>query len=95
MERLKAPASGAVVVGLRPEAFHYGGNAAGTGLDVAVNVVEPCGAEAYVIGQIAGQEVTMRCAPGKVPAPGDSARFTVDLDQIHLFDEATGKSLRP
>ncbi|QFR34877.1 ABC transporter ATP-binding protein [Ancylobacter sp. TS-1] len=92
-----AAASGStVLLGLRPEAFVYApGDEGRFGFDVQVNVVEPCGAEVYVVGEVAGQEVTIRCAPGHVPPLGTTARFAVDFDGIHLFDAATERSLRP
>ena len=83
-----------VLLGIRPEALNYTRNG-GAGLDLTVNVIEPCGAEVYVIGGVADGEVTARCVPGHVPALHDRARFAVDLDKVHLFDAETRRSLRP
>jgi len=84
-----------VLLGVRPEAFAYDPQRTATGIDLKVNVVEPCGAEAYVLGDIAGQEVTARCIPTKVPKLDEVARFNIDTAQIHLFDPSTTRSLRP
>ncbi|MDE1174956.1 MAG: sn-glycerol-3-phosphate ABC transporter ATP-binding protein UgpC [Parvibaculaceae bacterium] len=84
-----------VLVGLRPEALTYDPEGAGFGLDIMVNVIEPCGAEVYVIGEVAGREITARCTPGKVPPLGAPARFLIDPDQIHIFDANSERSLRP
>lgn len=92
---VKAASGTQVLFGLRPEAFVYAPDGAEFGLDVKINVIEPCGAEVYVIGEVAGQEVTARCRPGSVPALGSVARFAVAGDQIHLFDRASELSLRP
>ncbi|TSJ62962.1 sn-glycerol-3-phosphate ABC transporter ATP-binding protein UgpC [Starkeya sp. 3C] len=92
---LAAQAGTPVLLGLRPEAFAYAPEGTGFSIDVQVNVVEPCGAEVYVIGEVAGQEITARCVPGRVPPLGAAARFEIALDQIHLFDAATEWSLRP
>lgn len=92
---LKAATPAPVLLGLRPEALAYAPEGAGYALDVQVNVIEPCGAEVYVIGEVGGQEVTARCVPGRVPPLGALARFEVALDQIHLFDAASERSLRP
>ncbi len=86
---------GAVLLGLRPEALVYAPDGAGEGLDMQVNVIEPCGAEVYVIGEVGGQEITARCVPGRVPALGSTARFAIASDQIHVFDAANERSLRP
>jgi ABC-type sugar transport system ATPase subunit len=83
-----------VLLGIRPEALSYTRNGE-AGVDLTVNVIEPCGAEIYVIGGVGDREVTARCMPGHVPALHDRARFAIDLDKIHLFDPETKRSLRP
>ncbi len=83
-----------VVFGIRPEALSYGAREGEPSVDITVGVTEPCGAEVYIIGDILGNEVTARCAPGHVPHLGETARFSVNTDQMHVFDAETSRSLR-
>jgi ABC-type sugar transport system ATPase subunit len=83
-----------VVFGIRPEAVTYGERAGWPSLQMTVGVIEPCGAEVYVIGEVLGTEMTARCAPGQVPTLGDAARFSLNIDQMHVFDADSGRSLR-
>ncbi|TXH37613.1 MAG: sn-glycerol-3-phosphate ABC transporter ATP-binding protein UgpC [Rhodospirillaceae bacterium] len=83
-----------VVFGIRPEAVTYGERAGWPSLQMTVGVIEPCGAEVYVIGEVLGTEMTARCAPGQVPALGEVARFSLNIDQMHVFDAESGRSLR-
>ncbi|GAB1362780.1 sn-glycerol-3-phosphate import ATP-binding protein UgpC [Rhodobacter sp.] len=84
-----------VLLGIRPEAFHLSPATAGwPGFEITASLIEPCGAEVYVIGDLAGQEVTLRLAPGTAPARGESRSFFADTGAIHLFDATTEQSLR-
>jgi multiple sugar transport system ATP-binding protein len=79
-----------VVVGIRPEAFEIDPQGP---LHIAVEVVEPTGAELLVYGRIAGEP--MRCVfRGRPPINvGDTLRAKVAPDQIHLFDQQSGLRL--
>ena len=84
-----------VLVGIRPEAFHLTPAEAGwPSFEVTAALIEPCGAEVYVIGDLDGREVTLRLAPGTAPARGESRSFHADARAIHLFDADTERSLR-
>ncbi|SED75028.1 ABC transporter ATP-binding protein [Rhodobacter sp. 24-YEA-8] len=84
-----------VLLGIRPEAFHLAPlQADWPAFQVTASLIEPCGAEVYVIGDLAGQEVTLRLAPGTAPARGESRSFFADTGAIHLFDAASERSLR-
>lgn len=79
-----------VVVGIRPEAFEIDPEGA---LHIAVELVEPTGAELLVYGRVAGEP--MRCVfRGRPPIDvGDTLRAKVAPDQIHLFDQQSGLRL--
>ncbi|RDD96920.1 sn-glycerol-3-phosphate ABC transporter ATP-binding protein UgpC [Paracoccus pantotrophus] len=84
-----------LLLGIRPEAFRLeASEATSPALSVAANLIEPCGAEVYVIGTLAGQEVTLRLAPGTQPTRGETRDFYADLSAFHLFDAETELSLR-
>jgi len=82
--------SAEVVVGIRPEAFEIDPDGP---LHIAVEVIEPTGAELLVYGRIGGE--AMRCVfRGRPPINvGETLRAKVAPDQIHLFDPQSGLRL--
>jgi multiple sugar transport system ATP-binding protein len=80
-----------VIVGVRPEAFEMDPEGP---LHIAVEAVEPTGAELLVYGRVAGEP--MRCVfRGRPPINvGDTLRAKVAPDQIHLFDQQSGLRLQ-
>ena len=89
--RLPAPPSSgtdgqAVVYGARPENLVL---AADGGLPVKVVVIEPTGADTLVVIFLGGEEFTVRLEPDVALAPGQKARFLVDLAKLVCFDPAT------
>jgi multiple sugar transport system ATP-binding protein len=97
---LKAP-GGPSQMGLRPEhiglsavadadaaAGHDGGVQAWQG---TVLVVEPTGADTFVVVRTAAGDITTRCAPSVLWLPGDAVVLTVQGDHlVNWFDPATG-----
>ena len=83
----------AVLLGLRPEAIritaptdparHFSGR---------VDLVEPTGADSYVISRVAGVDLTVRAPASLRASPGDTVGFAID-GALHLFDVATGARL--
>ena len=94
----RLPESGAVIVGIRPEHFRTSadaGTAPGTdGFDAAVELAEALGHEQLLHLRVGSVPVTVRGAPGMRPQPGSVVRLHVDPARVHLFDAATGNSLR-
>ena len=71
---------------LRPEMI------AGPGqqfFDAQVEVIEPTGADTLVVIFLGGEEFTVRLEPDVALAPGQKARFLVDLAKLVCFDPAT------
>ena len=58
-----------------------------------VVVVEPTGAEIHIYADLAGEEVCAVTQDRLRLEPGDEVRLVPLLDRVHLFDQATGKSL--
>ncbi|MCP8896865.1 sn-glycerol-3-phosphate ABC transporter ATP-binding protein UgpC [Shinella daejeonensis] len=84
-----------VLLGIRPEAFHLeAGRSDWPSFAITASLIEPCGAEVYVIGDFAGQEVTLRLQPGTAPQRGQTRDFHIDAGAVHLFDARTERSLR-
>jgi ABC-type sugar transport system ATPase subunit len=85
----------AILLGIRPEAFHLAApSQAAPEFEMSVSLIEPCGAEVYVIGDVAGQEVTIRLSPGTQPGRGDTKRIYADPAALHIFDRDTELTLR-
>ena len=80
----------AVTLGFRPEHAEI----AEAGLPVRVAVAEPTGAETFIIGQIGGADVTLSFRERLAPAPGTVISVRIPPGRLHLFDAASGQSLR-
>ena len=80
----------AVTVGVRPEHLQI----SETGLPVAVEVVEPTGAETFVLCRTLGEasvaEVMLSIRGNARLAPGTELRVSPEPGQVHVFDPATG-----
>jgi multiple sugar transport system ATP-binding protein len=93
--------SPSVTVGIRPEGF----TPAPTGFDVAVEVVEELGADAFVYGKPVDKslkfantteelgQVIIRWDPKTPPKAGQTVTVGVNPDAVHLFDATTGKRI--
>jgi multiple sugar transport system ATP-binding protein len=86
----------AVVLGIRPDDLELAGDAAaGDGrhvIEAPIRVVEPMGAEAILLLELAGQEVIGKARGRALPALGP-ARLTIATPHLHLFDKGTGLAL--
>jgi multiple sugar transport system ATP-binding protein len=80
-----------IVYGIRPEHLHLRGN--GGALPAEVVVVEPTGAETLVVTQLAGMECKAVFRERHQLRPGERIPLEPQLDQVHLFDRASGRRL--
>jgi len=89
-----------VTVGIRPEDIYDAQNncpiplTEGNTFEAKVDVLEKLGAEdtAYLVaGDV---PVTATLDPSTRIHPGTTSKFAVDLDKIHVFDDATGAAIR-
>lgn len=91
----KAPESGAVVVGVRPEDWRLSDDA--DALTVTVTLVEELGSDSFVHGtcDVSGtpHTVIVRAPARGRTAKGDQVRVTTDPERVHLFDPTTGARL--
>jgi multiple sugar transport system ATP-binding protein len=88
-----------VVLGFRPESFAPAGHSLhgeGNSLTIAsqVLIAEPLGTETMLYTEFGGAEVQGKMLNPRVVAPGEQLDFTLDLSRLHVFDKASGKSLR-
>ncbi|MGE0002501.1 MAG: TOBE domain-containing protein, partial [Fimbriimonadaceae bacterium] len=96
----RGEAGKSVTIGIRPEDIYDCQNncpvpqTEGNTFEAKVDVLEKLGAEdtAYLVaGEI---PVTATLDPSTRIHPGTSAKFAVDLDKVHVFDDATGAAIR-
>jgi multiple sugar transport system ATP-binding protein len=89
---LTAPdnASKPTLFGLRPEHIRLDDAAAWRGV---VNLVEPTGADTYVVVDTAAGKVTVRTAPQTQVRPGDAVGLEIQADHVTWFDQASGLRL--
>ncbi|MFI5955399.1 ABC transporter ATP-binding protein [Cryptosporangium sp. NPDC051539] len=97
-EQVKAAGEGGaknVTVGFRPEAIELVSD--GTGLPVAVDLVEELGSDAYVYGhaEIGGDDtrIVTRTDGRKIPVIGDTVHLQINKDAVHVFHAETGSRL--
>jgi multiple sugar transport system ATP-binding protein len=85
-----------VIVGIRPEKIMEMKDAArvpAVRIEPRIEVVEPAGADTYVVFRLGGREVTARLEGGSRVAPGTRLPLLLDLRSASYFDEATGNRL--
>jgi multiple sugar transport system ATP-binding protein len=88
-----------VVIGFRPESFAPAGHSlhgAGNSLPISrqVLIAEPLGTETMLFTELGGAEIQGKMLNPRVVAPGEQLDFTLDLSRLHVFDKASGKSLK-
>ena len=88
-----------VQLGIRPDDISPLGHGLsqdgpGAELNLTVELAEPLGMESLIYTRIAGQEVQAKLYGPRIVAPGEKLTFRLALDRAHLFDAATGKSVR-
>jgi multiple sugar transport system ATP-binding protein len=82
----------AVIFGTRPEHMALGRE--GDGLAAAVVVVEPTGADTQVFSKFGDVELTSVFRERHEFRAGEPIRLVPDHDRSHLFDAATGRTMR-
>jgi len=88
--QLPCPASGKVTLGQRPEHIHFSDDASWRG---EVTLVEPTGADTYVVVKTGVGPVTVRTAPSTQVKVGDTVGMTVSSHHNNWFDVQTGLRL--
>lgn len=82
-----------VVLGIRPEDVHdseaFISNSPDSVLKTTIKVYELLGAEVYLYFDVAEAQMTARVNPRTPLRTGDTAKFALDMEKIHLFDKET------
>ena len=84
----------AVELGLRPARMELCAAEDRNALAGRVVLIENMGAEGQVITDCAGQEMSFVTREFQGLSAGDSVHFSIMPDYIHVFDQASGRSLR-
>ncbi len=87
---LPSPVQGAVTLGQRPEHIHLSDEASWRG---QVALVEPTGADTYVVLKTAAGSVTLRVPPSSVVKVGDTVGLSVSASHNNWFDAQSGVRL--
>ena len=85
-----------VILGLRPEDIAEAGFRAGENVQEAncqVDMVEPAGADTYVVSELGGKQVTARMHAETSATSGKSLTFAFDLSKVSYFESGSGKRL--
>ena len=82
-----------VVLGIRPEDVHdeeeFIEKSQDTVIESTIRVYEMLGAEVYLYFDYAGSNMTARVNPRTTARTGDTVKFALDADKIHVFDKET------
>jgi multiple sugar transport system ATP-binding protein len=92
-ERLAGRDPANATVGLRPHALEAHSVPRTDALALEVTLVEPAGAETWVVAGRGEKQVRGKLASGTTLAPGDIAHFAFAADAVQLFDVASGRRL--
>jgi len=88
--------SGDIIVGLRPEDIVEAGYRHGEDVQTAaclIDVIEPAGADTYVVANLGGKSVTARFHAETQAQPGRTLEFAFDLGKVSYFAPTTGERL--
>ena len=87
---LNSPAQGKVMLGQRPEHIHLADDATWRG---EVTLVEPTGADTYVVVRTGVGLITVRTPPSTQVKVGDNVGLSVSANHNNWFDVQTGQRL--
>ncbi|SEI80978.1 multiple sugar transport system ATP-binding protein [Propionispira arboris] len=86
-----------IIMGIRPEDLYDDANALKEAnamiIKGSVDVIELMGAETYLFMKIADSNVVARVSPKTKARTGETIEIVFDMDKIHLFDQATEKTI--
>ena len=80
-------------MGIRPEDVYDSDEMlekySGSVIEAKINVYELLGAEVYLYFDLEGANMTARVSPTTTARTGDSVKFALDVEKIHVFDKET------
>ena len=85
--------SGPAILGLRPEHLTAPAPSGAQALRARADLVEPAGADTYVIAELGGKSVTARVSAARAVRPGEAVAIACDAGRALLFDPATERRI--
>jgi len=85
-------AAGPVVLGIRPEDVHLGGDSPATAT-LRLDSAETMGNETIVTLAAGAHEIVARIPPRPLPEPGATVEAAFDVGRLHFFDPESGEVL--
>jgi len=86
-----------VVLGIRPEDVHdeqmFIESSPNTVIKATIRVYEMLGAEVYLYFDYEGSSMTARVDPRTTARTGDTVKFALDAEKIHVFDKETEETI--
>ena len=86
-----------VVLGIRPEDVHdepeFLAKSPNTVIEATIRVYEMLGAEVFLYFDYEGANMTARVDPRTTARTGDTVKFALDADKIHVFDKETEETI--
>jgi len=82
-----------VMVGVRPADVRVSAQPIAHAIEAKVLLVEPTGADLWVVGEWRDQRIKGRADPGEQMVPGQEVFFTLRPDSLYLFDKTNGESV--
>ena len=61
--------------------------------DATIKVYELLGAEVYLYFDLEEFPMTARVDPRTTARPGDTCKFAIDVEKIHIFDKETEQAI--
>jgi len=93
----KGYADKTVVLGIRPEDVHdeqmFIESSPNTVIEATIRVYEMLGAEVYLYFDYEGSSMTARVDPRTTARTGDTVKFALDAEKIHVFDKETEETI--
>ena len=86
-----------VVLGIRPEDVHdepdFLAKSPDTVIEAKIRVYEMLGAEVFLYFDYEGANMTARVEPTTKARTGDTVKFALDANKIHVFDKETERTI--
>jgi multiple sugar transport system ATP-binding protein len=80
------------MLGIRPEDVTVAPTGNDAHIEMKVELVESPGSDQFLYGTVSGDNMIARVDPHLKVAVGDLVRLTLNIERLHVFDNATEKA---